>query len=83
MVEIEQGWMSYFLCSVFYWEDYNCKTPYDSKFSDDEKQEALTWRYTLLRQFKSYNHNNFNPSKVNVIDPTKDNFTRPLSVKNF
>ena len=30
---------------------------------------------------KTYINNNFYPLKVNVIDPTKDNFTTPLSVK--
>ena len=30
---------------------------------------------------KTYINNNFYPVKVNVIDPTKDNFTTPLSVK--
>ena len=35
----------------------------------------------LLSQFKSYIDNNLYPSKVNVKDPTKDNFTQPLSVK--
>ena len=30
---------------------------------------------------KIYINNNFYPVKVNVIDPTKDNFTTPLSVK--
>ena len=34
-----------------------------------------------LRQVKSYIDNNLNPTKVNVIDPTKDNFTQPLSIK--
>ena len=54
------------------------KTP-DCKFSNAEKQEVLTWRNTLLRQFKSSTDNNLYPTKVNVIDPTKHNFTEPLS----
>ena len=37
----------------------------------------------LLRQGKSYNNNNLNPTKVNVIDPTKDNFTQQLSLKDI
>ena len=57
--------------------------PPDSKFSNDEKQQILRWRNTLLRQVKSYIDNNFNPSNVNLIDPTKDNFTQPLSAKGF
>ena len=52
----------------------------DSKFSNEEKQEVLTWRITLLSQVKIYIDNNFYPAKVNVIDPTKDNFSQPLSV---
>ena len=51
----------------------------DSKFSNERKQEVLTWRNTLPRQVKSYTDNNLNPAKVNV--SPKDNFTQPLSVK--
>ena len=47
--------------------------PLDSKFSYEDKQE-------ILSQVKSYIDNN---AKVNVIDPTKDNFTQPLSVKEI
>ena len=55
--------------------------PLDSKISNEENQEILTWRNTLLSQVKSYIDNNLCPAKVNVIDPTKDRFTQPLSVK--
>ena len=55
--------------------------PHDSKFSDE--QEILTWRNTLLSQVKSYIDNNLYPAKVNVIDPIKDNFTQPISVKEI
>ena len=37
----------------------------------------------MLRQVKSYIDNNTNPAKVNVIDPTKENITRPLSTKEI
>ena len=46
-----------------------------------EKEEVLTWRNT--KQVKSYIDNNLNPLKLNVIDPTKDNFTQPLSVQEI
>ena len=46
-----------------------------------EKEEVLTWRNT--KQVKSYIDNNLNPLKVIVIDPTKDNFTQPLSVQEI
>ena len=58
------------------------KTLY-SKFSNDKKQEILKWRNTLPRQVESYIDNNLNSVKVNVIDPTKDNFTQSLSVKEI
>ena len=32
---------------------------------------------------KSYIDNNLNPMKAHVIDPSKDNFTQPLSVKEI
>ena len=40
-------------------------------------------RNTLLKQVKNYIYNNLNPAKVNVIDPTKENFTQPLSFKEI
>ena len=54
---------------------------FDSKFSIDESQDVLTWRNTLLRQFKSYIDSNFNTAKLTVIYPTKVSFTQPLSIK--
>ena len=47
--------------------------PLNFKFSNEEKQEILTWRNTLLSQVKSYIDNNLYLAKVNVTDPTKDN----------
>ena len=38
---------------------------------------------TLLRQVKSYIGNNLNPTKVNLINPTQDNFTQSLSIKEI
>ena len=52
--------------------------PHDCKISSDEEKEILTWRNTLLRQVKCYIDNTLDPAKTNVIDPTKDNFTRPI-----
>ena len=54
-----------------------------SKFSIDEMQKVLTFRNILLRHVKSYIDNNLNSVKVNLIDPTKDNFTQPLSIKEI
>ena len=51
--------------------------PLDSKFSNHEKQELLTWRNTLLRKVNNYIDNDRNPAKVNVVDPTKHNFSQP------
>ena len=53
--------------------------PHDSKPSNDEKKKFLTWRNALLKQVKSCIDINLNPDKVNVINPTKDNFTQPLN----
>ena len=57
--------------------------PLDSKLSNDEKEEVLTWRNTLLKQVRGYIDNNLNPAKVKVIDPIKGNFTQPLSVQEI
>ena len=40
-----------------------------------KKKKVLTWRNALLKQVKSYIDINLTPAKLNVIDPTKDNFT--------
>ena len=37
----------------------------------------------IIKQVKSYVDNNLNPTKINVIDPTKDNFTQPKSAKEI
>ena len=70
-------------CRFSYGQYFTEKTiiakPLDSKFSNDEKQKILTWIITLLRPFKSYIDSNLNPVKVIIIDPTKDNFTQPLT----
>ena len=55
----------------------------DFKFGNEEKQEILPWRNTLLRQVKSYIDNYLNLARLNVIDPTTDNFTQLLSVKEI
>ena len=34
-------------------------------------------------QVKIYIDNNLNPAKANVADPTKDNFTQPLSIQGI
>lgn len=44
------------------------------------KMKNKRWRNRLLKQVKSYICNNLNIAKVNVIDPTKDHFSRPLSI---
>ena len=46
-------------------------------------KEVLTWRNTILKQGKSFIDNILNSAKVNVIHPTKDNFTQPLSVQEI
>ena len=40
-----------------------------------KKKKVLTWRNALLKQVKSYIDINLTSAKLNVIDPTKDNFT--------
>ena len=57
--------------------------PLNTKFSNEEKQEILTWRNSLLSQVESYIDNNIYLGKVNVRDPTKDAFTQPPSVKEI
>ena len=57
--------------------------PLDSKFNKDEKHEVLAGRNTLLRQVKNYIDNNLNLAKVNVIDPTKGNYTQPLCISEI
>ena len=37
----------------------------------------------MLKKVRKYIDDNLNPAKVNVIDPTKDNFTQPLSIQEI
>ena len=48
-----------------------------------KRKTFLTRRNTLIRQVKNYVDDYLNPGKINVIYPTKDNFTQPLSVKEI
>ena len=47
------------------------------------KKQVLTRRNTLLIQIKCCIDNNLNLAKVKVIDPTKDNFTQSLTIKEI
>ena len=55
--------------------------PLEFKFSNDEKQEVLAGRNTLVRQVQKYINNNLSPANVNVIDPKKVIFVQPPSFK--
>ena len=44
---------------------------------------AHIWRKVVLGKVKNYIDDNLNPAKVNVVDPTKDNFTQPLSIQEI
>ena len=46
-------------------------------------KSTLVWRNTLLREVKRYIDNNLYPAQANVMDPTKDNFTQPQSIKEI
>ena len=37
----------------------------------------------MLRKVKNYIDDNSNPARVNVVDPTKDDFTQPLSIQQI
>ena len=37
----------------------------------------------MLRKVISYTDDNLNPSKVNVVDPTNDNFTQSLNIQEI
>ena len=52
--------------------------PLCRKVNSDEKQEKYS-----IEEIKIYIDNNLNPTKVNVIEPTKDNFTQPLTIKEI
>ena len=42
------------------------------KLAKIKNKEILTWRNAVLGKVKDYIDDNLNPSKVNVVDPTKD-----------
>ena len=74
-------------CRFSYGQFFTEKTiiakPLDSELTNDQKQRVLAWRKILLTKVKKYIDDNLNPAKVNVIDPTKDNFTQPLSIQEI
>ena len=72
-----------FSCGRYFTEKTIIAKPLDSKLSNNEKEEALARSSTLLKQVKSFIDNHLNPAKVKLIDPTKDNFTQPLSVQEI
>ena len=74
-------------CRFSYGQFFTEKTiiakPLDSELTNNQKQRVLAWRKILLTKVKKYIDDNLNPAKVNVIDPTKDNFTQPLSIQEI
>ena len=74
-------------CRFSYGQFFTEKTiiakPVDSEISKDKKQEMLTQRNATLGKVISYIDDNLNPSKVNVVDPTKDNFTQSLNIQEI
>ena len=67
----------------FFTEKSIIAKPLDSELTNDEKQEDLAWRKTLLKKVRKYIDDNLNPAKINAIDTTKDNFTQPLSIQEI
>ena len=67
----------------FFTEKTIIAKPVDSQISKDKKQEILTWKKAVLGKVKNYTDDNLNPSKVNLVDPTKDNFTQPLNIQEI
>ena len=67
----------------YFTEKTTIAKPLNSKFSNEDKQEILTWRNTLLSQVKSYIDNNLYPAKVNLTDATKEHFSQPLVSNKF
>ena len=60
-----------------------CRFSYGRCFTEKTIIAKPLKRNTLLSQVKSYIDNNLYPAKANVIDPTKVNFTQPVSVKEI
>ena len=79
-MEIQKECKPFLIWSIFTEKTIIVK-PLHAKFNNDEKQEVLTWRITLIRQVKSYIDDNLNSEKVNVIDPIKSDFNQPLTSK--
>ena len=74
-------------CGFSYGRFFTEKTiiakPRDPELTNDEKQELLAWRKTLLKKIKKYIDDNLNSVKTNVIDPTKNKFTQSLSIQEI
>lgn len=46
----------------------------------DENGKIIVWRKTLLKNFKSYNHN---PAKVSTNDPRKENHVLKVNISEI
>ena len=67
----------------FFTEKTIIAKPVNSEISKNKKQKILTRRKTVLEKVKIYIDDNLNPAKVNVVDPTRDNFTQQLSIQEI
>ena len=54
--------------------------PLDPSLDPEERHEILAPRKCLLEKVKKYIDGDLNPAKVNVIDPNKENYKRPLTI---
>ena len=72
-------------CRFSYGRFFSSKTiiakPIEPYLSNEEKIALLEWRKELLKKVKDYIDNNLNPEKINVIDPGKENYVQPLTIK--
>ena len=57
--------------------------PLDDSLSSEQKSEKMNWRRTVLGKVKEYINDKLYPAKVNVIDPSRENYQAPPTIKEI
>ena len=55
--------------------------PLDDSLSCEQKSDIMNWRRTVLGKVKEYINDKLYPQKVNVIDPSRENYQAPPTIK--
>ena len=55
--------------------------PLGDSLSSEQKSDIMNWPRTVLGKVKEYINDKLYPAKVNVIDPSRENYQAPPAIK--